>query len=241
MSGKSPLLSWAALLLVNLASVQNTAHANTLAGVYLHQLDAVDVDAGTTHAAGGQNTTFQTLGLAPSNYSAEFEYYYDDEGDDDVEEYDSDDSLVSPDVKKSLWSFDSPAGGRMLTHADDASDSTTSLVVASNTSDPDASKTAVAKKPELGECCDDMDCGPTAPSYIDCDKALDCSVTTCPLNPRAPGPGGRLMSIMGEDADGDDCNTRAPPGEMCTCTCRCVCMYPSGELVWLEWPTVGDN
>lgn len=49
------------------------------------------------------------------------------------------------------------------------------------------------------------------------------------------------MSVMGVDADGDNCNTRAPPGEMCTCTCRCVCMYPSGELVWLEWPTVGDN
>lgn len=190
MSGKSPLISWAALLLVNLASVQNTAHANTLAGVYLHQLDAVDVDAGAIHQA-GKNATFHRLAPAPSNFS-DYEYYYDDD-DEDTDEDEMDDSLFFPeDVKKSVWSFDSPAaaGSRLLSDADavalEVSGDGSIGAVAGNSSDPESSQTVVAKKPELGECCDDMDCGPTAPSYIDCDKALDCSVTTCPLNPRTP-------------------------------------------------------
>lgn len=93
---------------------------------------------------------------------------------------------------------------------------------------------ATLGKKQLGPCCDDFDCGP---DVIDCDKELDCSVATCPLDPRRPGVGARLMSINGVDVDEDDCNNRAPYGQMCSCTCRCVCMgYPGGEIVWLEWP-----
>jgi hypothetical protein len=54
----------------------------------------------------------------------------------------------------------------------------------------------------LGPCCDDVDCSPASPLYINCSIALDCSVATCPLDPRKPIVGGRLITVV-PDVQGD--------------------------------------
>jgi len=82
----------------------------------------------------------------------------------------------------------------------------------------------------LGPCCDNVDCSPGSPHYAgDCDKLLDCSGVPCPAEPQDVAS--RLLA--GFQEPGDECKTRARPGNECTCGCRCVCVYRSGRVLWL--------
>lgn len=100
---------------------------------------------------------------------------------------------------------------------------TTSASAAASTADPARLR---------GPCCDDMDCSPGSPTHVpDCEARVDCSVLTCPPEPRK-----RMLTVEGyaaPDDGSDDCAVRLAPGNVCTCACRCVCVYPSGRVLWL--------
>lgn len=61
--------------------------------------------------------------------------------------------------------------------------------------EPKVTPPGVVEQPKKlrGPCCDGMECD------LDCSALLDCGQAKCPLDPRGPIIGGRLVSLVEEE------------------------------------------